>query len=160
LQPGVSVARLAREFGINANHVLRWIREHGQLRKRASVAASTVVGSPFVVAPVLRAAVERDAHELDGVRDMGLQARLPNGVAVELRGVGPRQLAEVLQMLGRLTCRNFGAPDGQSQELAHHLVEGGGVSPLRPSSTGRGEATHSVPCAADSRFSKCKSSLT
>jgi transposase len=104
LQPGVSVARLAREFGINANQVSRWIREHGQLRKRASVAASTVVGSPFVAVPVLRAAAERDSHELDGVRDMGLQARLPNGVEVELRGVAARQLAEVLQMLGRLTC--------------------------------------------------------
>ncbi|MFG6433570.1 IS66-like element accessory protein TnpA [Roseateles sp. LYH14W] len=104
LQPGVSVARLAREFGINANQVSRWIREHGQLRKPASVAASTLVGSPFVAVPVLRAAVERDAHELDGARDVGLQAKLPNGVAVELRGVGPRQLAEVLQMLGRLTC--------------------------------------------------------
>jgi transposase len=35
---------------------------------------------------------------------MGLQATLPNGVAVEFRGVGLRQLADVLQMLGRLTC--------------------------------------------------------
>jgi transposase len=104
LQPGGSVARLAREFGVNSNQVSRWIREHCQLRKPASVAASTLVGSPFVAVPVLAAAVERDVHELDGARDMGLQARLPNGVAVELRGVGPRQLAEVLQMLGRLTC--------------------------------------------------------
>jgi len=106
LQPGVSVARLAREFGINANQVSRWIREHGQRRMRASVVASAPAASPFVAVPVaaLRAPAERDVHELDGARDVGLQAKLPNGVAVELRGVGPRQLAEVLQMLGRLTC--------------------------------------------------------
>jgi len=108
LQPGVSVARLAREFGINANQVARWIRDHGQLRKRASIvasaAAAAAAASPFVAVPVLRAPAERVVHELDGARDVDLQAKLPNGVAVEFRGVGPRQLADVLQMLGRLTC--------------------------------------------------------
>lgn len=29
LQPGVSVVRLAREFGIKANQVARWIRDQG-----------------------------------------------------------------------------------------------------------------------------------
>jgi transposase len=48
LQPGVSVARLAGDFGINASQVSRWLREHGQLRKPASVTASTLVGSLFV----------------------------------------------------------------------------------------------------------------
>jgi transposase len=104
LQPGVSVARLAREFGINANQVARWIRDHGQLRKRAPVEASTAAASPFVAVPVVRIAAERVVHDLDERRDVSLQATLPNGVAVELRGVGQRQLAEVLQTLGRLTC--------------------------------------------------------
>lgn len=104
VQPGVSVARLAREFGINANQVARWIREHGQLRPSASVVASAPAGSPFVAVPVFRAPAARVAQELDGAWDVDLQATLPNGVAVELRGVGLRQLSEVLQMLGRLTC--------------------------------------------------------
>lgn len=104
LQPGVSVARLAREFGINANQVARWIRDHGQLRKRAPVERSAAPASPFVAVPVVRVATERVVHDLDERRDVSLHATLPNGVAVELRGVGQRQLAEVLQMLGRLTC--------------------------------------------------------
>src|SRR5437868_12159978 len=104
LQPGVSVARLAREFDINANQVARWIRDHGQLRKRAPVEPSAAPASPFVAVPVVRVAAERVLHDLDERRDMSLQATLPNGVAVELRGVGQRQLADVLQMLGRLTC--------------------------------------------------------
>ena len=105
LQPGVSVARLTREFGTNANQVARWIRDHGPLRKRASVvAASTPAASPFVAVPVFTAPVPRVVDELDDGHDVGLQATLPNGVAVELRGVQLRQLADVLQMLGRLAC--------------------------------------------------------
>ncbi|MCE4557200.1 IS66-like element accessory protein TnpA [Roseateles cellulosilyticus] len=104
LQPGVSVARLAREFGINANQVARWIRDHGPLRKRASVVASTPEASPFVAVPVLTAQVPPVVDELDVGHDVGLQATLPNGVRVELRGVRLRQLADVLQTLGRLTC--------------------------------------------------------
>lgn len=104
LQPGVSVARLAREFGINANQVARWIRDHGLLRKRAPVEPSAAADSPFVAVPVVRVAAERIVHDFDERRDVSLQATLPNGVAVELRGVGQRQLADVLQMLGRLTC--------------------------------------------------------
>ena len=104
LQPVVSVARLAREFGVNANQVSRWIREHGRLRKRAPVVASAPTTSPFLAVPVLRTTVGRNAHHLDVDSDVGLQATLPNGVAVELRGVGLRRLADVLQMLGRMTC--------------------------------------------------------
>jgi transposase len=104
LRPGVSVARLAREFGINANQVARWIRDHGQLRKRAPVERPAAPASPFVAVPVVRVAAERVVHDLDERRDVSLQATLPNGVAVELRGIGQRQLTDVLQMLGRLTC--------------------------------------------------------
>lgn len=104
LQPGVSVARLAREFGINANQVSRWIRDHGQRPKRASVAPSLPSASPFVAMPVLRAPVERVLREVEDTGGMSLQARLPNGVTVDLRGVGPHQVGEVIQALGGLAC--------------------------------------------------------
>lgn len=104
LQPGVSVARLAREFGINANQVARWIREHGQRRQHAGLAAAAPVASPFIAVPVLRAPVAQRMQQAEGGRDVGLKATLPNGVAVELQGLALRQLAEVLQTLGRLTC--------------------------------------------------------
>jgi transposase len=40
-RPGVSVARVARECGINANQLSRWLREHEQ--RSAPVAASAAV---------------------------------------------------------------------------------------------------------------------
>ncbi|MFT7721730.1 MAG: transposase [Roseateles sp.] len=103
LRPGVSVSRLAREVGINANQVSQWIRDHGERRKRPAIVTSAPT-SPFVAVPVFRTPAEplvpqaRDAHE------MTLQARLPNGVTVELRGVGTRQVEDVIQALGRLAC--------------------------------------------------------
>lgn len=33
-----------------------------------------------------------------------MQARLPNGVAVDLRGVDPRDIGDVIEALGRLRC--------------------------------------------------------
>jgi transposase len=34
-RPGASVSRLARECGVNANQLSRWVREHSQRRQRA-----------------------------------------------------------------------------------------------------------------------------
>ncbi len=104
LQPGVSVARLARECGVNANQVSRWLRERGQQRKRAAVSRSVQVAPPFVEVPVRSVPAERATLEVDEACNMKLQARLPNGITVELCSVGLHQLAEVLQTLGRLTC--------------------------------------------------------
>jgi transposase len=45
LQPGASVSRLARECGVNANQVSRWLREHGH-GGRAHTAVASVVPTP------------------------------------------------------------------------------------------------------------------
>lgn len=103
LSPGLSVSRLAREVGINANQVSKWIRDHGQQRKRPTVVTSAPT-SPFVAVPVLRAPTEQVVHEACDAREISLQARLPNGVTIELRGVGLRQVGDVIQTLGRLAC--------------------------------------------------------
>ena len=39
-----------------------------------------------------------------GVVTMDLQARLPNGVAIDLHGVELRHVGEVIEALGRLRC--------------------------------------------------------
>jgi transposase len=54
LQPGASVSRLARECGVNANQVGRWLRERGHGRRpppdpRSARATPTA----FVTVPVL-----------------------------------------------------------------------------------------------------------
>ena len=102
--PGVSVSRLAREVGINANQLSRWMREHSQRRQRA-VAASPAPRQAFV-AVAIEAAAPRPTAIIDNptaVR-MCLQARLPNGVVVELRQCELREAVEVIDALGRLRC--------------------------------------------------------
>ncbi len=102
--PGASVSRLARECGINANQVSRWLREDAARRKRSLLARCTPVASPFVAVPVSAPAVTSAAQAASKTVPMSLQARLPNGVTVELHGADLRQLGEVIQALGRLPC--------------------------------------------------------
>lgn len=103
-KPGVSVSKLARECGINANQLSRWIREHGQRRQRA-VAVASPAREAFVPVPIEAAAPTLTAGD-DGpttVR-MSLQARLPNGVMLDLRDVDLRQTGELIELLGRVRC--------------------------------------------------------
>jgi len=103
LQPGASVSRLARECGVNANQVSRWLRERGHGRRRVAVVspAPAPALAPFVAVPVPPAPAMPDDRVATA---MTLQARLPNGIAVDLRGVDPRHVGEVIEALGRLRC--------------------------------------------------------
>jgi len=103
-RPGASVSRLARECGINANQLSRWVREHSERRQRA-VAVSPASRDAFVAVPI-EAAVPMPTAAGDslGVGRMWLQARLPNGVVIDLRECGLAQTAEVIEALGRVRC--------------------------------------------------------
>jgi transposase len=102
-QPGASVSRLARECGVNANQVSRWPREHGfggRTRKTTSV-----VPAPAFVAvamPPASPVATRCSDSIAAVMDMN--ARLPNGVAIDLRGVELHNVGEVIESFGRLRC--------------------------------------------------------
>jgi transposase len=101
MQPGTSLSRVARECGVNANQVSRWLRERGQGRRRA--AGTREKAEPaFVAVPV----VPQAQANRDGVVEISIsvQARLPNGVSVDLGGVEPRRLGEVIDALGRVRC--------------------------------------------------------
>ncbi len=105
LQPGASVSRLARECGVNANQVSRWLREHGHGGRARNTVASVVPSpSAFVAVTVPPASPIRVRSGDDIVAVMDVQARLPNGVAIDLRGVELRNVGEVIQALGRLRC--------------------------------------------------------
>jgi len=104
MQPDASVSRLARECGVNANQVGRWLREHGQGRRRTAVVGAPPMRSPFVAVPVLPAPATPAVPDVGGGAAMSLQARLPNGVAVDLGGLDPRYVGEVFEALGRLRC--------------------------------------------------------
>ena len=102
MQPGASVSRLARECGVNANQVCRWLRERGHVRRpRASGGRVVTTPAPFVSVPVVAAAVPAELNQPSVVQ---LQALLPNGVSLELGGIDVRHVGPVIEALGRLRC--------------------------------------------------------
>ena len=104
-QPGASVSRLARECGVNANQVGRWLREHGYGgRTRKAVASVVPAPAAFVAVSMPPASPIGAPGGDDIVAVMDVQARLPNGVAIDLRGVELRNVGEVIEALGRLRC--------------------------------------------------------
>lgn len=103
-RPGASVSRLARECGVNANQLSRWVREHSQRRQRA-VAVSPDQREAFVAVPIEAAApMPTTTRDSPMAMRMCLQARLPNGVVVDLRECDLRQAGEVIEALGRVRC--------------------------------------------------------
>ena len=103
-KPGASVSRLARECGVNANQLSRWVREHSQ-RLQRSLTVPPAASPAFVAVPIEAAApMPEAAVDESAVMRLGLQARLPNGVVVELRECDLRQAAEVIEALGRVRC--------------------------------------------------------
>jgi len=97
-RPGTSVSRLARECAVNANQLSRWMREHNQRRQRA-VAVSRVPREAFVAVPMPTV-----TDDSPSALRMNLQARLPNGVVLDLRELELRQAGVVIAALGRLRC--------------------------------------------------------
>ncbi|MBC7995274.1 MAG: transposase [Rhizobacter sp.] len=89
---GASVSKLARECDLNANQLSRWIWEHEQGRQRAVVARSVATREAFVELPVMATAASSGVEESSGA--MSVQAWLPNGVVVDVRGVELRQTVE------------------------------------------------------------------
>ncbi|MEI7764761.1 MAG: transposase [Comamonadaceae bacterium] len=94
LRPGISVARMALEHGVNANLLRRWIDNYrgGSL----SVAADPTMSLPAFI-PVLPFA----APKLTG---LALSATLPNGVKLDLSSIDRTDLSQLLTYLAHLPC--------------------------------------------------------
>ena len=105
-KPGASVSRLARECGINANQLSRWVREHSERHQRAVVTSPDTAGESFVAMPITAATPPPPSATADSDQTvrMNLQARLPNGVVFDLREVDVRQAGAVIEALGRVRC--------------------------------------------------------
>ena len=104
---GRSVSRLARDCGVNANQLSRWLRLDDE--RRGAIAADGEPQPAFV--PVTIGAMPRlttptmpTVTALPTTAAMSLQARLPNGVVVDLRHCEASQLGQVLGYLGGLKC--------------------------------------------------------
>ncbi len=90
--PGVSMARLARECGINANQSSAWVRQC----ERASSRGVVEMQAPSFVEVSVNVAPSTPAPA------MNVQARLPNGVVIDLRGCDAQQAGNLIEVLGRL----------------------------------------------------------
>ncbi len=116
LRPGVSLAGLALQHGVNANLLRKWVArrcqlQHGEVQpggaarlpepsafvRVATAPASTVAvpGSPTV----------RPTETLSLAR---LQATMPNGVTLSLEGCDPQLLAVMIDALGRCDVPSVG----------------------------------------------------
>ncbi len=125
LRPGMSVARLAQEHGVNANLLRKWItkylleRESDRCAKDGAVVVDSGDGvrvrdgvpeapqggtptSAFV--PVVAAAVAAAPSVPATPIAFALNVRLPNGVEFNLGQAGIDELSTLVQMFGRLPC--------------------------------------------------------
>jgi transposase len=100
LRPGVSVARVALQHGINANLLRTWITRHRRQRElvvgRPVSEVAAPVGSAFVPVVATRVVAPSSAVRLG--------AQLPNGIKLDLSAAGPDEVALLLRLLCELPC--------------------------------------------------------
>ena len=105
MKPGVSVAGMALQCGINANLLRRWISQRmGADRKASRVDIPSVAKACADDFVPLRLAVPETVAVTSVALKVRLHARLPNGVEVELSDADPGKLMPVLELLGHLPC--------------------------------------------------------
>ncbi len=92
--PGVSVARMALQHGINANLLRTWIRRHQQ---RGQVGMAVMAPRPAFIPVVPAKGPARGAP-------CAMVACLPNGIRLEFDLAGQTDLAAILQQLCALPC--------------------------------------------------------
>ncbi|MBN3793163.1 IS66 family insertion sequence hypothetical protein [Burkholderia sp. Bp8963] len=124
LRPGMSVARLAQEHGVNANLLRKWITKYLLERESSRCASDGAVvvdsggdapvrdGVPVVIqgetpatafVPVVAAAAATPSVTATPIA-FALKVRLPNGVEFNLGQAGIDELSTLVQMFGRLPC--------------------------------------------------------
>ena len=102
LKPGVSVARVAMLYGVNANLLRTWIAKSGQPnhgKARAVPGKALAPAAAFVAVQVSAPTAPVPAPVA-----LCLHVRLPNGVALDVGQVPLEAMAPVLQLLGTLAC--------------------------------------------------------
>lgn len=94
LRPGVSIARMALEHGINANLLRKWINQY---RENSGSVPPSTPATLSAFAPVLSMAMPKPVQA-------AVNVALPNGVKLELQGVGLTDLFPLLNDLAALPC--------------------------------------------------------
>lgn len=106
LTPGVSVARVAMLYGINANLLRTWIAKSGPARPFGTARAlpAKALESAAFVAVQVAEPVALTSTPAPAPVALCLHVRLPNGVALDVGQVPLEAMAPVLQLLGTLAC--------------------------------------------------------
>jgi transposase len=103
--PGVSLAKIARTCGINANVLSNWLRQHERGKGGGVAARSDVIEMPaapaFVAVQVDSAATPPPPRT---VAPLDVQIRLPNGTTLDLRGADLDGAIKLIEGLGRVRC--------------------------------------------------------
>jgi transposase-like protein len=112
--PGVSVARMAMQHGINANLLRTWIAKAQSIKaitmqRAVSETAAQDVQAFVPVQVQADAAVARPAKACgvaskSAAVSMRIHVQLPNGIAVDLGQTRMEELSGIMQMLSHLPC--------------------------------------------------------
>jgi transposase len=97
LRPGVSVARMGLQHGINANLLRIWITRYRRQRE-LEAGGPAELPAPGAFVPVVATSVATQA------RAVRVGAQLPNGIKLELGAADSGDLAVVLRLLCELPC--------------------------------------------------------
>ena len=105
-QPGVSLAKIARTCGINANVLSNWVRQHERSKCGAAAPRGEVIEMPAASAFV---AVQIDSAlptptPAPVAPALDVQIRLPNGATLDMHGADLDGVIKLLEGLGRLRC--------------------------------------------------------
>ena len=100
-RPGISVARLARDVGVNANLLASWLRGRGLKGAEIVEAGPTSDTATAFVALHLESGPSAVPAS---PAPPSVQARLPNGVVVDLQCDDLQQLGKLIEALGRVRC--------------------------------------------------------
>ena len=101
-QPGLSLAKIARICGINANVLTNWMRLHERGAARAAVGDVIEMQPPAFVAVQIEPPAPAPTTAAPSALD--LHVRLPNGIALDLRGCDVDGAMRLVEALGRLRC--------------------------------------------------------
>jgi len=103
-QPGVSLARIARLCGINANVLSNWVRQHERSKGGAVAPTGDVIDMPAAPAFVAVALDPAPPPSPAPTLELALSARLPNGVTLDMQVPDLDSAGRLIEVLGRLRC--------------------------------------------------------
>jgi transposase len=103
-EPGASMARIARECGVNANLLASWIRQHERTVAEDKPPGGQIVEVPAPASAFVPVCIEPAGQGVAAAPVVSLQARLPNGVVLDLQGCELDRACSVIEALGKLRC--------------------------------------------------------